>query len=74
MYINLKNKKALVGGSSAGIGKAIAQQLAESGASVTLLSHSEAKLKNIVAQLPTDQGQKHQYLVVDFTDFESYKL
>jgi len=73
MYINLKNKKALVGGSSAGIGKAIAQQLAESGASVTLLSHSEAKLKNIVAQLPTDQGQKHQYLVVDFTDFESYK-
>ena len=74
MYINLKNKKALVGGSSAGIGKEIAQQLAESGASVTLLSHSEEKLKNIVDQLPTDQGQKHQYLVVDFTDFESYKL
>lgn len=73
MHINLKNKKALVGGSSAGIGKAIAQQLAESGASVTLLSHSEAKLKNIVDQLPTDQGQKHQYLVVDFADFESYK-
>ncbi len=73
MHINLHNKKALVGGSSAGIGKAIAQQLAESGASVTLLSHSEAKLKKIVNELPTDQGQKHQYLVVDFNDFESYK-
>ena len=73
MQINLKDKKALVGGASAGIGKAIAEQLAGSGASVTLLSHSEAKLKNIVAQLPIDQGQKHQYLVVDFNDFEGYK-
>ncbi len=73
MQINLKNKKALVGGASAGIGKAIAEQLAESGASVTLLSHSEQKLKTIVSQLPTDQGQKHQYLVVDFNDFEGYK-
>lgn len=73
MNINLKNKQALVGGASAGIGKAIAEQLAESGASVTLLSHSEGKLKNIVDQLPTDQGQKHQYLVVDFNDFQGYK-
>ncbi|MGB3775879.1 MAG: SDR family NAD(P)-dependent oxidoreductase, partial [Leeuwenhoekiella sp.] len=38
MQINLKNKKALVGGSTSGIGKAIAYQLAESGASVTLMS------------------------------------
>lgn len=73
MNISLKNKKALVGGSSGGIGKAIAQQLAESGASVTLMSRSEAKLKTIVDELPTNQGQSHQYLVVDFTDFEAYK-
>lgn len=73
MHINLENRKALVGGASAGIGKAIAQQLAESGASVTLLSHSEQKLKNIVDQLPTDQGQEHQYLIVDFNDFEGFK-
>ena len=73
MNITLKNKKALVGGSSSGIGRAIAQQLAESGASVTLMSRSEDKLKNIVSNLPTDQGQHHQYLVVDFTDFEGYE-
>lgn len=73
MNISLKNKKALVGGSSGGIGKAIAQQLAESGASVTLMSRNEDKLKTIVSNLPTDQGQAHQYLVVDFSDFEGFK-
>lgn len=72
MIISLKNKKALVGGSSGGIGKAVAIQLAESGASVTLMSRGEDKLKGIVADLPTDQGQQHQYLVVDFSDFEGY--
>ena len=73
MNISLKNKKALVGGSSGGIGKAIAQQLAASGASVTLMSHSEEKLHNIVNELPTDQGQQHQYLAVDFNNFKDYK-
>ncbi|TLP82190.1 SDR family oxidoreductase [Maribacter sp. ACAM166] len=73
MIISLNNKKALVGGSSGGIGKAIAQQLAESGASVTLMSHSEEKLQRIIAELPNDQGQKHQYLVVDFNDFHGYR-
>lgn len=73
MIISLKNRKALVGGSSGGIGKAIAQQLAESGASVTLMSHSEEKLHHIVNGLPTDQGQQHQYLAVDFNNFNDYK-
>lgn len=73
MDISLKNKKALVGGSSRGIGKAVAQQLAESGASVTLMARSEEKLRALVSQLPTDQGQRHQYLVVDFTDLNAYK-
>ncbi|MGB5556160.1 MAG: SDR family oxidoreductase [Flavobacteriaceae bacterium] len=73
MNISLKNKNALVGGSSGGIGKAIAQQLAESGANVTLMARSEAKLKQIVSELASDQGQQHQYLVVDFSDFEHYK-
>ena len=73
MNISLKNKKALVGGSSGGIGKAIAQQLAESGASVTLMSHSKEKLQRIVADLPNGQGQKHQYIVVDFNDFNAYR-
>jgi 3-oxoacyl-[acyl-carrier protein] reductase len=73
MNIDLTGKKALIGGSSGGIGKAIAMQLAESGASVTLMSRSEDKLKAVVADLPSNQGQVHQYLVVDFSDFEDFK-
>ncbi|ALM07906.1 short-chain dehydrogenase [Sediminicola sp. YIK13] len=73
MKISLIGKKALVGGSSQGIGKAIGQQLAASGASVTLMARSGDKLKDIISHLPTDHGQYHQYLEVDFTDFNSYK-
>ncbi|WP_297792681.1 SDR family oxidoreductase [uncultured Eudoraea sp.] len=73
MQINLKGKKALVGGSSRGIGKAIAEQLAESGASVTLMARSEDQLKSITARLKPADGPPHDYLVVDFSDFDSYK-
>jgi len=73
MKISLKDKKALVGGSSGGIGKAIAEQLASSGASVTLMARNEKKLKKAIEQLSTAQGQRHQYLVVDFSDFVAYK-
>ena len=73
MEIKLNGKNALVGGSSKGIGKAIAQQLAESGASVTLMARSENLLQALVATLPVDQGQQHQYLVVDFSDFNTFK-
>jgi 3-oxoacyl-[acyl-carrier protein] reductase len=73
MNISLKDKTALIGGSSGGIGKAIAVQLAKSGASVTLMSRSAGKMKDIINALPTDQGQRHHYLVVDFSDFEGYK-
>jgi len=74
MQINLKGKRALVGGSSRGIGLAIAHQLAVSGASVTLMARSEEKLAAITAALPSDTPeQRHQYLVVDFTDFGAYK-
>lgn len=73
MQINLKGKKALVGGSSRGIGKAIAEQLAESGASVTLMARSEDQLKSIAAGLKPVEGPPHDYLVVDFSDFDSYQ-
>ncbi|RIV72000.1 SDR family oxidoreductase [Flagellimonas aequoris] len=73
MNISLKGKKALVGGSSKGIGEAIARQLAASGASVTLMARNEARMKAIVSELDTDLGQLHQYLVIDFSDFEGFK-
>lgn len=73
MKISLKGKKVLVGGSSGGIGKAIAEQLASSGASVTLMARNEEKLKTTLAILATGEGQSHNYLVVDFSDYEGYK-
>ena len=69
MDINLKNKNALVCGASKGIGKAVAMQLAEMGANVTLVARTAAKLAEAKNQL-FDSGldQKHDYLVADFED------
>ena len=72
MKIDLSGKKALIGGSSKGIGLGIASQLAKSGASVCLMARNESKLKEVVAQLPNSKD--HSYLVVDFSNFEDYKI
>lgn len=74
MKIDLKGKSALVGGSSSGIGKAIAIALANCGANVTLMARSAEKLQAALLELDHTQGQKHQYLVTDFNDFESHKI
>jgi 3-oxoacyl-[acyl-carrier protein] reductase len=68
MEISLQNKVALVSGSTQGIGKAAAEILAKSGASVVLLARNEAKLKDVCSQLDTSKGQKHDYLVADFSN------
>ena len=72
MKIDLAGKKALIGGSSKGIGLGIASQLAESGASVCLMARNESKLKEIVNQLPNSEN--HSYLIVDFSNFKEYKI
>ena len=58
---------ALVGGSSQGIGRAVAEALAEAGATVTLLARNEASLRAAAAALPTPSGQTHDFLVADFS-------
>ena len=68
MNLSLKNKKALVCGSSAGIVKASAMEMASLGATITLLARNEDKLKSVLGDLPTTEGQKHDYLVVDFSN------
>ncbi|MEP7110961.1 MAG: SDR family oxidoreductase [Ferruginibacter sp.] len=73
MEISLKGKKALVGGSSRGLGKAIAIQLAQCGAEITLMARNEERLKVLLAELPAGSGQQHSYLVVDFADFAQFK-
>ena len=72
MKIDLTGKKALVGGSSKGIGLGIATELANSGASVCLMARNESRLKQIVDQLPNSSN--HSYLVVNFSKFEDYKI
>ncbi|EAS21059.1 short-chain dehydrogenases/reductases family (SDR) protein [Flavobacteria bacterium BBFL7] len=67
MEINLHNKTALVCGSSAGIGKATAQQFASAGARVILLARNEDKLKTVLQTLDQSHGQNHDYLVADFS-------
>lgn len=66
MNLDLKNKRALVCGSTQGIGKAVALELALLGANVTLLARNEEALKKTKAELNTDKGQQHSYLVADF--------
>ena len=72
MKIELAGKKALIGGSSKGIGLGIASQLAESGASVCLMARNKSKLEEIINQLPNSEN--HSYLIVDFSNFEEYKI
>ncbi|WP_448213321.1 SDR family oxidoreductase [Colwellia sp. MEBiC06753] len=67
MNLNLTGKSALVCGSSQGLGKAIAVELAALGANITLFSRNEQALNEVKALLDTSQGQKHQVLVADFS-------
>jgi 3-oxoacyl-[acyl-carrier protein] reductase len=66
MNFNLNNKNALVCGSTQGIGKATALQLAELGTTVTLIARNETKLKAVLSELSTSDGQQHNYIVADF--------
>jgi len=74
MKIDLAQKRALVCGSTAGIGKAVALQLAEAGAEVTLLARNEEKLQAVLSELDTTNGQKHSHLVADFGRPEMLKM
>jgi 3-oxoacyl-[acyl-carrier protein] reductase len=73
MEISLKGKKAFVCGSTQGIGKAAAIELASLGATVVLLARNEESLKKTIKELNTDVGQKHDYIVTDFSNPSSLK-
>ena len=73
MNLDLTNRRALVSGSTAGIGKAIAMELADMGASITLLARNEDKLKTVLSELPTSKNQKHEYIVADFSQTAQVK-
>lgn len=68
MDLNLTGKYALVGGSSQGIGKAAAIELALLGANVILMARDEMKLQQAVKELDSSKGQKHSYICADFAN------
>jgi 3-oxoacyl-[acyl-carrier protein] reductase len=73
MNLDLKNKNAIVCGSTQGIGQATAIELANLGANITLIARNESKLKEVMTLLDKTQGQKHSFLVVDFSESNSLK-
>lgn len=66
MELNFQGKRAVVCGSTQGIGKASAIEFALMGANVTLMARDESSLKSVVRELDSSEGQKHDYLVADF--------
>ena len=68
MQIRLEGKNALVGGSSKGIGRAVAIELALLGANVTLVARDASRLHEALAELDTSAGQEHNFLIADFAD------
>ena len=68
MNINIANKNAFVCGSTQGIGKAVALELAALGANVTLIARNEEKLKAVRDELQKKEGQVHDFIVADFSN------
>jgi 3-oxoacyl-[acyl-carrier protein] reductase len=66
MKLDLTGKTALVCGSTQGIGRAAARELAELGANIVLLARNEVSLRETAAALPVAGNQSHSWLAADF--------
>lgn len=71
MMKGLNGKRALVCGSTQGIGKATAERLAKEGVELILMARNGDKLKQVCNGLSTEAGQTHRYIVADFSDPET---
>ncbi len=67
MNLDLTGRTAFVGGSTQGIGRAVALELAQLGARVVLAARDETRLRETARALPAPTGARHQWLSADFT-------
>jgi len=74
MNLDLTGKNAIVCGSTQGIGKAIALELASMGANILLVARNEEKLKQVKNELDSSKGQAHHFITVDFAIPPQLKL
>lgn len=65
MDLNLSGKRALVCGSTQGMGRSIALELARCGAKVTLFARDSQRLEEVLADL---EGDGHDCLAADFNN------
>lgn len=69
--MNLSGQQAWVCGASRGIGRAIAEILAQQGAALTLFARNLDALESLIQSLP--QPELHRYALVDFSDTQALK-
>ena len=73
MDLSLKGMRALVCGSSQGIGKEIAIELANEGVEILLIARNEEKLNSVLNELSKKNNQNHRYIVADFENESDLK-
>ncbi|SDR99625.1 3-oxoacyl-[acyl-carrier protein] reductase [Gillisia sp. Hel1_33_143] len=74
MNLDLTQKTAFVCGSTSGLGKASALEMALLGANIVLIARNEDKLKSVLKELDVSKNQKHNYIVADFSQVDVLKI
>ena len=64
MDLSLKGTNALVCGSSQGIGKEVAIELANEGVEVLLIARNEEKLNSVLNELSKKNNQNHRLSLI----------
>ena len=73
MNLDLTNKIAFVCGSTQGIGKATAIELASMGAKIVLIARNEIALRSTVAELNEINKTENSFIVADFSEPEQLR-
>lgn len=68
---DLTGKRAVVCGSTQGIGRACAEELAGRGADVILVARDEEALRRVAGELATPHGEGHSWVCADFNDVQA---